>query len=147
MGITGEKPAVLKVHNQLLQQAKEPALWHLAQNGEQLLFAAALWPCIDFSSVALTVAYTATSLKSSVSFRHSFKEIPLNRKKKVVIEKYPAHPEIRLQGNRIQAFASRFILPRAGSPPEDAMGDFPADDMFAEIKGFERVNTGLAQYY
>lgn len=146
MGITGEKPAVLKVHNQLLQQAKDPALWHLAQNGEQLLFAAALWPCIDFSSVALTVAYTATSLKSSVSFRHSFKEIPLNRKKKVVIEKYPAQPEIRLQGDRIQAFARRFIHLQAGSPPDTA-GDYPPDDLFAKIQEFERVNAGLAQYY
>ncbi|MFO7911044.1 MAG: radical SAM protein, partial [Desulfotignum sp.] len=70
MGITGEKPAVLAARNQFLLQAKDPALWHLAKNGDQLFFAASLWPCIDFSGVTLTVAYTATSLKSSVSFRH-----------------------------------------------------------------------------
>ncbi len=146
MGITGEKPAVLEVHNQLLQQAKDPALWHLAKNGDQLFFAAVLWPCIDFSNVTLTVAYTATSLKSSVSFRHSFKEISLNRKKKVVIEKYSAHPEIHLQGDRMQAFARRFIHPLAGSPPDTA-GDYPPDDLFTKIQGFERVNAGLGQYY
>jgi hypothetical protein len=81
-----------------------------------------------------------------VSFRHSFKEIPLNRKKKVVIEKYQAHPGIRVQGDRIQEFARRFIHPQPGSPA-DTTGDYPADDQFAEVKGFERVNAGLAPYF
>lgn len=145
MGITGEKPAILAIHHQLLSQPKDTDLWHLAKTGDQLFFSASLWPCIDFSGVTLTVAYTATSLKASVSFRHSFKEIPLNRKKKVVIEKYPAHSGIRLEGERIQEFARRFI-PQAGSPA-DTVGDYPADDLFAEIKEFERMNSGLAPYF
>lgn len=146
LGITGEKPAILAVHHHLLSQAKDAELWHLAKTGDQLFFSAALWPCINFFGVTLTVSYTATSLKSSVSFKHSFREISLNRKKKVVIEKYPAHSGIRLQGDRIQEFARRFIQPQAGSPA-DTVGDCPADDLFAEIKGFERVNTGLAPYF
>ncbi len=146
MGITGEKPAILAIHKHLLSKAKDTELWQLAKTGDQLFFSASLWPCIDFSGVTLTVAYTATTLKSSVSFRHSFKEIPLNRKKKVVIEKYPAHSGIRLQGDGIQEFACRFIHPQAGSPA-DTVGAYPADDLFAEIKGFERVNAGLAPYF
>ncbi|MCA1794407.1 MAG: radical SAM protein [Desulfotignum sp.] len=146
MGITGEKPAIMAVHQHLLSQAKDTALWQLAKTGDQLFFSAVLWPCIDFSGLTLTVAYTATTLKSSVSFRHSFREICLNRKKKVVIEKYPAHPGIRLQGDRIQEFARRFIHPQAGSPA-DTVGEDPTDDLFAEIKGFERVKSGLAPYF
>ncbi len=34
----------------------------------------------------LEVSYTASSLKSHVSLRHAFREIPLNPRKKVVIE-------------------------------------------------------------
>lgn len=146
LGITGEKSAILAIHHQLLSQAKDTERWHLAKTYDQLFFAASLWPCIDFSGVTLTVAYAATSLKSCVSFRHSFKEIPLNRKKKVVIEKYPAHQGIRVQGDRIQEFARRFIHPQPGSPA-DTTGDYPADNLFAEVKGFERVNAGLAPYF
>ncbi|MFU8770497.1 MAG: radical SAM protein [Desulfotignum sp.] len=146
LGITGEKPAILAIHHHLLSQAKDPALWQLAKTGDQLFFAASLWPHIDFSAVILTAVYTATSLKSSVSLRHSFKEISLNRKKKVVIEKYPAYPGIRLQGDGIAEFARRFVHPQAGSPA-DSVGNHPYDDLFAEIKGFERVNAGLANYF
>jgi uncharacterized protein len=146
LGITGEKPAIQAVHHHLLSQAKNPALWLLAKSEDQLFFAANLWPHIDFSGVTLTVAYTTTALKSSMSFRHSFKEIPLNRKKKVVIEKYPAHPEIRLQGDRILEFARLFINSQAGNSA-DTVGASPVDDLFAEIRGFERVNAGLSPYF
>ncbi len=146
MGITGEKAAIMAIHHHLLSQAKDTKLWLLAKTEHQLFFAAALWPCIDFSGVTLTVAYTATSLKSSVSFRHSFREIPLNRKKKVVIEKYPAHPGMQLQGDRIHEFARLFMHPQPGSPA-DTMGEYPADDLFVKITEFERMNTGLAPYF
>lgn len=145
LSLSGDPSTLQVIHTHLLSLEKDAGLWQLSKKGEQLLFSACLWPYIDFSGTALTISYTANALKSAVTLRHPFKEVSLNRKKKVVIEKYPANPGIRLEGDRIPEFGRRFIHPEI-SGPGDGAGSF-SGDLFDEISGFETFAKGLARYY
>ena len=144
LGIFGEPAAVLRVQEHLQAAETDTSLWDVSRKGDRLLFHETLWPKIDFNGLTLEVSYTASSVKSHVSFRHAFKEIPLNHKKKVIIEKYPAHPVIRLAGDRIIQFGRRFI----GTQTNQENGTKETEkEMFKEIKRFEIFSSGLAPYY
>ncbi|MDZ7667594.1 MAG: radical SAM protein [Desulfotignum sp.] len=134
--IFGDPAAVHRVHQHLQATEPDTGLWEVSSKGDRLKFHETLWPKIDFTDMTLEVTYTASSLKSSVSFRHSFKEIALNRKKKVVIEKYPAHPVIRLKDAQISEFGRRYIT---GDPSPGHGWDI--------FEKFENFASGLSRYY
>jgi len=144
LGIFGDQASVQRVHQHLRAAEPDTGLWEISGKGDRLKFHETLWPSIDFTGMTLEVTYTATSLKASVSLRHSFKEIPLNRKKKVVIEKYPALPVIRLTGDQIVEFGRRYVASETkdfegtGVPPVGR-----EEDVFEK---FERFDSGLSRY-
>ncbi len=145
LGISGDPAAVLRVHQHLQAKATDTGLWEVSSKGDRLKFHDTLWPEIDFTGLTLEVSYTATALKSHVSLRHAFREISLNPGKKVVIEKYPAHPVIRMTGDRINEFGRRYIA-SGGDDPSDsgAPSASHGEDVF---KKFERFDPGLSRYY
>ena len=120
-------------------------MWRLSKNCDQLFFNAALWPFIEFSNVRLKVSYSGTSLKPAVSFRHPFKELALNKKKKVVIERHVEQLGIWLAGEQVRQFGHAFIRSKI-----DHSTDIPESlpqDLLNEITPFESFDPGLAQYY
>ena len=99
---------------------------------------------MDFSNVRLKVGYSGTSLKSSVSFLNPFKEIVLNKKKKVVIERHVEQPGIWLEGEQIRLFGREFIEPKTDLSTETP-GRMP-HDLLKKIRPFESFTSGLASY-
>jgi hypothetical protein len=141
LSISGESKILAGVHQHLLSTKSDPLLWCVSKDGGQLFFNACLWPLMDFSSVRLKVAYSGTALKTAVSFRHPFKEIRLNKKIKVVVERHTKLPGLWLEGEQIRQFGSAFILP---GPDPDAGS--PAPDLLNDFSGYESFIPGLADY-
>jgi hypothetical protein len=71
---------------------------------------------MNFTGVRLKITYSSTSLKPGVSFRNPFKEVLLNKKKKVVIERHTEEPGIFLDGNQIHVFGHECITPEICHP-------------------------------
>ena len=141
LSISGESKILAGVHQRLLSAKSDPLLWRLSKDGDQLFFNACLWPLMDFSSVRLKVAYSGTALKSAVSFRHPFKEIRLNKKIKVVVERHTTLTGLQLEGEQIRQFGNAFILP--GADPD--AGSL-APDLLNDLSGYETFISGLADY-
>ena len=145
MSVCGNKEAIRAIHQHLLSQESDISLWRVTKDSEQLLFNAALWPFMDFSHVRLKVGYSGTALKSSVSFLHPFKEVTLNKKRKVVIERHVEQPGIWLEGEQIQLFGQGFARPKADL--SDHTPENLPPDLLKEIRSFESFSPGLAPYY
>ena len=148
MSLCGDKEEIGAIHQHLLSQESDTSLWRLAKDSEQLFFSGALWPLIDFSHVRLKVGYSSTSLKTSVSFLHPFKEVSLNKKRKVVIERHVEQPGIWLEGEQIQLFQQGFVRPKADLSTDlsENLQKMPRD-LLREISPFEAFTAGLAPYY
>jgi hypothetical protein len=100
---------------------------------------------MDFSGMKLKISYSNTALKPGVSFRHPFKEIQLNRKKKVVVERQTEHQGLWLEGEQIQKFGKDFVRPGTNLP-RDTEKCLPRD-LLDDISPFESFTPGLAAYY
>jgi pyruvate formate-lyase activating enzyme-like uncharacterized protein len=144
LSVFGDPAAVLRIHQHLQDSEPDKGLWEISSKGDRLKFHETLWSEIDFTDLTLEVSYTVTSLKSHVSLRHAFKEIPLNWGKKVVIEKYPAHPVIRLTGDRIVEFGRRYVASGVNVPVDSGIPSVGRrDDVFQK---FEHFDSGLSRY-
>jgi molybdenum storage protein len=51
------------------------------------------------------------------------------------------------EGNITKALAGEHVGPSSANRTANRTGDYPADDLFGEVKGFERVNSNLATYF
>ncbi|MBU0465282.1 MAG: radical SAM protein [Proteobacteria bacterium] len=145
MSLCGEEKQIHSIHNHLVSKQVDTSLYMLSKDGSQFFFNANLWPHIEFFQVRLKVSYSTTSLKSSVSYRHAFKEVALGKKKKVVIERHLNQPEFWFEGEQIHEFGREFILPESAFPINMA-GSLPLD-LLNDIKKYEAYNCGLAEYY
>jgi uncharacterized protein len=145
LGVFGDPTAVHRIHQHLQAAETDTGLWEVSPKGDRLKFHETLWPKIDFTGMTLEVSYTATSLKSHISLRHAFKEIPLNSGKKVVIEKYPAHPVIRMEGEQIFEFGRRFMISHAED--REKKDNSLTGHMDDRVEKFENFNSSLSMYY
>ena len=145
MSVNATKEMIGAIHQHLLSHVADGTLWRLSKAGDQLFFNAGLWPLIDFSHARLKVGYSGTALRPSVSFRHPFKEVVLNRKKKVIIERHTEQAGIFLDGDQIRQFGSEFIRLETGVCPEISSA-LPLD-LLTVIQPFESFTPGLTEYF
>ncbi|MBU1343441.1 MAG: radical SAM protein [Proteobacteria bacterium] len=144
MSVCGGEKQISAIHQHLLSLACDTTLWRLSNACDQLFFSENLWPLLDFSNVRLKVAYSGTSLKTAVSFRHPFKEVALNKKKKVVIERQIQQPGLWFEGEQIRQFGHGFIQPGTHFSL-DTLESLP-QNLISDIRAFESFNPGLAPY-
>lgn len=111
--------------------------WSLSPASDRLTFGAELWPVIDFSGVRLLLRYAEATLQPAVTYRNPFVEVPLNKGRKVVIERQNTGPEMTLVGEELAAFG-RLL----GEPEAEA-----TVPLRPEIVRFERITAGLGDYY
>jgi len=111
--------------------------WALSAAGDRLLFSAALWPLVRLEGVRLHLRYAEASLQPAVTYRNPFVEVPLNKGRKVVIERQNAGTEMTLEGVELAVFG------RLLSEPESAA----TGPLRPEIVRFERITAGLGDYF
>lgn len=140
----GEKE-INTIHDYLISCQMDTCLWKRSKAGDELFFSGELWPYLDFSKVRLKVAYSTTTLKSKVSYRHAFKEVSLGRKKKVVMERYVKQAGVFLEGDQIHEFGNRFVLAQSGLSTK--LTEPFSCDLLDDMCAYERFTPGLAHYF
>lgn len=148
LSVWGREADIRALHQRLLSQEVNPALWQLSKTGDHLFFHGTLWPLMDFSDLRLKVTYSSTSLKPTMSFRHLFKEVILNKKKKVVIERQTEQAGLWLEQEEIQEFGRAFVQPEPQGCP-DSPELLPRDfiDLWEGVQAFEIFRPGLMDYF
>lgn len=145
MSVNGSKESIGSLNRHLISRNIDPSSWQLSKACDQLFFTADLWPLIDFTDARLKVSYSNTALKSSVSFQNPFKEVILNKKKKVVVERQTVQPGLWFEGNQIPQFGQRFIQQDIKHPREIPENSPP--DLMEGALAFETFRQGLGKYF
>jgi pyruvate formate-lyase activating enzyme-like uncharacterized protein len=134
----------LREQAKILNEKDAGNAWELNSAGECLHFSRACWPHIDFSGLSLFVRYHDTSIRSSVSYRNMFREIRLNERQKVIIERWPACDEIELTRGDIVLFGRRYM----GMAGVESAGDGNRkSSLMDDLEQFELIRQGLSDYY
>jgi len=138
-------PEQVKSQLDFLKKSKiKENLWEVNSEGDCLLFNRECFPYLDFKELTMIVRYYDTAIRPTVSYRNMFKEIRLNNKKKVVIERWPVSDEIELNLEDILWFGREYLntdfvtgnKKRSNNPQQ-----------WNRIKKFELIWRGLSDYY
>ncbi|MCK9274931.1 MAG: 4Fe-4S cluster-binding domain-containing protein [Syntrophales bacterium] len=125
-------------------------LWAFGASRDRLYIHSSLMEHMDCAELSLLVRYDVTAIKQAISYRYVFKEVELNKRKRIYIERMPLGPEIELKKGEIEAFRQAFI----NEDPEGKDVSSAREDMkkgvwntiFA-LQRFEIHKKGLADYY
>ena len=113
--------------------------WELTGAKTRLYFHESLWQHIDFTTTPLLVSYFGPHLRPSLSYRNAFREIRLNSKKPIYIEKLGVLLDRELKGEAANWFIKRFIQEQTDLTSEETGP--------AEINELERIRPDLQDYY
>jgi pyruvate formate-lyase activating enzyme-like uncharacterized protein len=113
--------------------------WELTHAETRLYFHESLFRHIDFTTTPLFVSYFEPHLRSSLSFRNAFREIRLNSKKQVYIEKSGVLLDKELRGETAHWFIKRFIQKHIVLTSKETGT--------AEINELENIKSELQDYY
>lgn len=136
----------------LSSRSGDAEAWQYAKAQSRLYIHASRWPLIGDTPLPLAVTYHEAFQRPSVSYRHTFKEIDLNRHKRMVIERRPVTEEIVLKGEERVQFLQEFIEPSAESVTMKAEERGPRPTSASEgrlqrIREFESFRVGLQEYF
>ena len=113
--------------------------WELTNAQTRLYFHESLFRHLDFTTTPLFVSYFEPHLRSSLSFRNAFREIRLNSKKPVYIEKTGVLLDKELKGEAAYWFIKRFIQKQIDLTSKETGT--------AEINELENIKSRLQDYY
>lgn len=122
---------------------------------DRLLFSGDLLSRMDFSGGFVKVSYTACSLHPAVTYRNPYLEVPLTRKKSVVIERSIVARDLLLSPGEIDLFDHRFLhhgIPHRESEVFEeraAQGETEGSnrEKWGKIFESEALPYGLSDYY
>jgi uncharacterized protein len=138
--IKADSQLLLPVIAQL--NANDPALWSHAPGGDQIFFAAPLWPQIIATTNHLCVQldYAETRVSATLSYRHPFREI-----------KMPGGGKIAIERTQVSSFtlsptqAHDYFRALATIANDANSCDIP--NLPEEILPFELMEKGLSPYF
>jgi pyruvate formate-lyase activating enzyme-like uncharacterized protein len=135
--LTGDAEALRRQAEAFTHSAAPRECWALSPAADRLTFGAEFWPLVDFAGMRLLLRYAEATLLPAVTYRNPFVEVPLNKGRKVVIERQNAGAEMTLEGEEIAAFG-RLL---AASETAEVGALIP------EIVRCERITSGLGDYF
>jgi len=137
LSLAGDAEALRRQAEAFARSETPRGRWSLSPAADRLTFTAALWPLIDFAGLRLQLRYFEAPLQPAVTYRNPFVEVPLNKGRKVVIERQNVGQEMTLEGEELAAFG-RLL----GEPESEATGP-----LRPEIVRFEQITAGLGGYF
>jgi pyruvate formate-lyase activating enzyme-like uncharacterized protein len=147
MTLKGEPGRIESLLGSLTENGLDKALWYCDRGLNALSLHPSVWTYVDLEKVSVFVSYDAPQMKPAISYRSVFKEVALNRRKKVFIERIPARGETAIDPGLLPSIPGLFIE----SDPEAEMAR--ADVSFHEvephmedIREYEQVAWGLQEY-
>ena len=131
--------------------AKEKS-WHLNEERNTLSIDQSLLQHIDLKKHSIFLTYYVPILTAAVTYRNVFKEIPLNQKRKVILEKAPKLADKELRGDTAKKL-QWFFLRKAYSSDLAPCSSEEEPDLSREEEGLqdilrsECIKPGLQDYY
>jgi pyruvate formate-lyase activating enzyme-like uncharacterized protein len=129
-------------------------LWTINQSGTAVSFHPALWPHLDFNTCSLFVAYDVPQMKPSVSYRGAFRQIALNRKKSVVVERISALSEMQIPSSALQILQKLACTGQESDSAEAACAASASArkswehlSELVEVSQLEQIQSGLQDYF
>lgn len=159
LSIHGNREVIDKNITNLKSRHDSGKLWHFDASRERLYFSAEVRPLIDLGGgLSLTVSYHAASLHSALSYRNLYKEINLNERKKVMIERRPTCREITLTGTDITRFDEQIFgydgtngdsneTLNSNTTGDNSKQRAASPDEWETINRSEFITSGLSEYY
>ena len=134
------KPEEMILIAEKLERAGCPRdLWQLASNKTRLYFHESLWKHLDLRKYPPFLSYYAAELRSSLSYRNPFREILLNQRKKVYVERKSVLVDKELKAQETELFEKLFLQKETGQTAERTG--------LGEIYELEHIKPGLQEYY
>ena len=138
----------IKAAPQLLQptmgrlNAQDPALWSSTPGGDQIFFAASLWPHISAHDChhCVQLDYAETRVGTALSYRHPFREIKMPGGGKIAIERAQAG-SFNLTPTQTHDYFAALAKIANGNNSCDIL------TLPEEIRPFEQVEQGLSPYF
>ncbi|MBN2383788.1 radical SAM protein [bacterium] len=153
LSVCGEPDLIEKSVQKLANQVNRDQSWSLNKTGDRLTFTSHLWSELSESSdLHLEVSYMAATIRPSVSYQNYFKQVHLNPKRDVFVERLSAMTETRLQSSVRDWFQNAFILGnRAIQNPKGLQSisphsDCPDKTLCRQIREFELIPDELQPY-
>jgi len=130
----------------------------LMNDEKELHFTKKCWRLIDFTKFDLFITYSRPFILPSVSYRNIFREILLNRNKKIVLERSPVLHNHRINANELALYESFFInnayshkdyrhIDTILEPDRSKCRVHEELGFIVDIYDLERLRWGLLDYY
>ncbi len=143
---------------QMLKKCRKNDDFVLLNDGKELHFKKKCWKEIDFIKFNVHVSYSKPFLLPAVSYRNIFKEIPLNSKKKVVVERSPLMKSYKMKLSERELYETFFLNDEDNLKDyrhidtvlgiHEEKGRVPRDvDFIVNVFDFEKLRWGLLDYY
>lgn len=137
LSLSGPPEKIISNAEALTNRGNDPKLFSLTGKKDQLFFHESLWPQMNVERLSLSVSYGEAFLIPSVSYRHLFKEVPVNAGKKIIVEKRIVLPEQPMTQEDQALFEKRVLQRIEASPPSHE----------SAIAPFEWIEAGLQTYF
>jgi len=140
LGLVGDPETLSKKANRLTENGVDGQLWAIGSRKDRLYFHISLWEQVVSDGLPMAVGYSEASLCPHISYHRSFKEVRVNREKKLFIEKQPVSPEILLD----EVQQTRFIF-QVNHPDRPVIqnGTCTVD----RFEDYELIQPGLQDYF
>ncbi|OQX23335.1 MAG: hypothetical protein BWK80_26540 [Desulfobacteraceae bacterium IS3] len=136
--LTGKTEDIVRQADDLRKRGFKQKLWSLNSSENRLFFSESLWKSMSLNNVKLSVGYAEAKILPAVSYRNLFREINLNKTRKVVIEKMKAGDEINIAENEISLFEHLVLNKEAVRQ---------GDEKWDSIQNFEFIREGFQEYF
>ncbi|MGA1796120.1 MAG: radical SAM protein [bacterium] len=139
--VTGPADELRMLSDRLRARDASGTSWCRDTSGNRLYFGTSVWGHVSFERVTLMIGYSEARILPSLSYRHPFVEVALNRGRTIAIEKVRACEEMVVGHDEIGRFEDLVIRNTGAREPGIR------DERWRVIEGFEFLGEGLQEYY
>ena len=138
--LSGDPENLSRQADRLRENGVDGHLWTIDSRRSRLFFHPTVWERVAPAGLNLAVGYAEALLCPQISYHRTFKEIRINREKKLFIEKQPVGSDIFLDDAQQMRFKSLVCCPDRQAIEAGAC----AGDRFAK---YECITPGLQDYF
>ncbi|AMV71762.1 hypothetical protein JCM30471_01780 [Desulfuromonas carbonis] len=138
LALVGTPAALARQEEEFRAAGVASTLWN--RGSGRLAFHPQLLPLVDFSDLQLVVGYATARQRQAVSYHNPFTTVRLSPSSQVIIERARVGRDFELSGDLTKSFTQTF-LGKGG----ESLAEIAAP--LLELLPFERLPTGLADYY
>lgn len=138
--VKGPADAIGSLAGDIKRCGCSPEAWFITKERDRLFFNAGLWPYVSRTTCGLFVSYYNSRLAPSISYINPFKEVVLNRKRSIYIERTRAAEDMEIPPPERDVF-ERIVIKYEDDDSPSAMSG-----IMKHIQTFETIAPELQDY-